>query len=73
MNKNKLKEKKAKIQFFLQVTDYIEFGTHFYTPEQEEEMLNYRQELREWDETKNFPTIPLWFPTPELYFYIFKK
>lgn len=66
-------EKRAKVEQFLLSTDYVEHGTHFFTPEQEAEILDYRIKLKEWDELKPFPTLPECFPVPDLYLYIFRN
>jgi hypothetical protein len=73
MNIKRNFEKRAKVEQLLLSTDYVEYGSHFFTPEQEEEMIDYRIKLREWDELKPLPTLPNWFPTPDLYLYIFRN
>lgn len=66
-------EKRAKVEQLLLSTDYVEHGTHFFTVEQEAEILDYRQKLRDWDELKPFPTLPQFFPVPDLYIYLFRN
>lgn len=62
--------KKARIQFFLLVTDYV-INDNRYTDEQKIEMINFRDECRAWQEGKQFPSFPSWFPYPDLYDVIF--
>lgn len=73
MKKDKIAIKKAKIQFILIATDYIEQGTHFYTPEQEEEMILYRERLKKLKNDEDIPTLPSFFPYSYLYDYLFRK
>lgn len=64
--------KKARIQFFLLVTDYaVDDTSNIYTVEQKLELIKFRENCRAWSEGETFPTIPFWFPYPDLYDVIF--
>lgn len=63
---------KARIQFFLLVTDYaVDDASNIYTVEQKLELIEFRESCRAWAEGEEIPSMPSWFPYPDLYDVIF--
>jgi hypothetical protein len=63
---------KARIQFFLLVTDYVKNDPDF-TIEEKELVALFRVECKNWNKDLPLPLFPECMPYPDLYDQMFKR